>query len=335
MKPFFAFFCAVSLGLSACSSSFVTESLRPSPPLRGDATVVSPARSPRAQLRSQGQHLALQLSLADAGFRTQALPCAEVAYARVSITGLGLETPLYADQADSDHLLPMAGCTLNTAFSSIPYGLRGLNVTLFDSERAPLPTATLDAVFELNATPLALALSFRQGPTARVVEALLQMAEQENNLEKAFFAQHLDLAALQTTVDGITGVSGTGPHETYTTHPTLVDTLQLANDLFAGSVNADLSVYRLQGGSLTIAVTGLLGTDELEVLVGDAASQPLSVGSSGAILTGITPGTDLPIRVRRSGNAVNPYTYTPSLTTINAVEGQSSGTLVIAAAPLP
>ncbi|MGV3523868.1 MAG: beta strand repeat-containing protein [Candidatus Sericytochromatia bacterium] len=265
---------------------------------------------PEARIQLQGSRLSLRLSLpALADFRTQALDLGDATTLVASVSDSRGKT-YTPDGAVSGEVPYPSNGEINLSFSDVvPDELIFVSLQV-RSSGADIPQADLATVVsQFSPDDINTVMTFQTTPVAKTLQALVDSDPAR--------ARSLDLTALETKVAEITGVSGSAPNITYTTHPTLVDTATLAADL-ADSEPAALSAadYRLIGATVNVSVNGLVGTDQIQVQITDAASEiTTGIDGTGTQITGATPGSGLRVKVgEESGNAtqysfsVNPVT---------------------------
>lgn len=267
---------------------------------------VIPQSQNRAQIR-----VTLSVNLPDAsradGFQTQALDMGQITKIWSGIRGVGIDinTPIFANEADAQGYVSQSGTgDFTLTFSNVPYGVARTLFVSFqnDSNELIAPGAYVWAGFNLNSATKNVDLSFRTRPLGEVLgvmrERHLSVPSDGTETENAYVLSQVDLAALQTFIDTITGVSGTAPNYTYTVHPSLIDIETLAADLIA--VDGDVSqlsstplAYVRQAASVAFEIGGLIGADKATIVVRDPASQPLSnLGNGVQTITGVSGHID-------------------------------------------
>lgn len=228
-------------------------------------------------------------------FGTQAFGCGEVAYASVSVSGpaLGAAT-LYANGSDATyHMFDASNCQISAVVDNVPYGHLVTTIRLYDADRNLLTGSELVSGFHISELNPVVQISYRQTNVGQVLQGLRGTGQ----IADEFLAGQLDLDALQTFIDAITGVSGNFPNYTFTTHPALVNIPRLINDLRAqngdvSALNATDPVYKLTAGSAHYTLEGLLNGDSITASVDDALSADVVINSNGEVtLTNIPPGT--------------------------------------------
>lgn len=358
MKPL-SYLAAAALLVSACAppaalpqaapahtSAQRTLSLTPAPVLEGSHTAL---RRPAAYLTPVLQPLKLEISgeiavvkqrvsvtvklpplpTAQArqnGFRTQALDLSTAAQVAATLSDSYGRTyqPLGADGNGRVTYPPSGNLTL-TFNNVLPDQLIFLELQIRDAG-ADIPQAELAAVIShTGVSDTSGVINFQSTPTAKAMRALLTA-----NATRARAINLADLNALMATVTGYAA----GPPATYSTHPSLVNTALLATDLVAtdpGSLTA--ANYRQSGATVSVDISGLVGTDRLDVQVTDAASAVATGLGNGndQLITAATPGTGL--RVLVGGAAGNSTQYSLSVTpssNLSLSNGASTDVSVVA-----
>src|SRR5690606_11416391 len=115
----------------------------------------------------------------------QALRCDQVKSAKISVSGLGMNTPLLPSHADDNGFLAVSGCQIAAQIDDVPYGLRIVTVELYDSADQLITGSTLKRVFLLDPQAQTVMVSSLYLPTAQVLETLLA-----GTVEQQFFAQN-------------------------------------------------------------------------------------------------------------------------------------------------
>lgn len=265
------------------------------------------APRPEGQIRISGSTVNVEIVLPPlSGFQTQALDLpgdnATKIVATVSDSHGKNYTPVGAD-GDGKVNYPVSG-NLSLSFNDVvPDSLLVIELQIEDNAAANIPQAHLAAVVSHTAaSDVNTTINFQTTPTALAMKALIGA--------DADRARAINLGALVSKMDEITGVTGTAPNLSYTTHPSLVNTAQLALDLAAQQPSSlTAAAYRLVGATIDLTVNGLVGTDKIQVDVTDAASARASnVGASGSI-TGATPGTGLKVNVGAESSNSTQYTF--------------------------
>lgn len=286
-------------------------------------------RKPEGKIQIKGStvNVEVRLPALSQAFRTQALDLAgdnaTLILATVSDSHGKTYTP---DGVDGNGKVTYpANGILNLSFSNVvPDQLLLVELQVEDNGSADIPQAHLASVVsQTTANDVNATINFQTTPTALAMKALIG--------SDANRARAIDLAALVSKMEEITGISGSSPNYSYTTHPSLVDTAQLATDL-AGSQPGALNAadYRLVGATIALTVTGLVGADTLEVDVTDAASvRATNVGAS-ANITGATPGTGLKVKVGANASNSTQYTFAVSPSTVTLTNNTSTPVTITA-----
>lgn len=168
-------------------------------------------------------------------------------------------------------------------------------------------------------------INFQTTASAKAMKALLT--------SNASRARAINLTDINSLMGSITGVTGTAPNFSYTNHPTLVNTAQMALDLMSTDANAlTPASYRQNGATVALTVSGLQGADKLQVQVTDAASAvSTNLGNGSSNIINATPGTGLKVLASDYGTPAISYIYTVTPSTINLTEGDTTNVTITAA----
>jgi hypothetical protein len=288
---------------------------------------------PEVQVVVKGEDIKLEVKLpALSAFKTQMLDLATASKIRATITDSAgvVYTPNGAVAGLVDY--PVTG-VINLTFNNVvPDQLLIVELQVTDGS-ADIPQADLAlALKHTGVGDLTTSMNFQTTPTAKTMKALLAL-----DIARA---RNLNLAALTTKMVEITGQAGTAPNFTYTTHPTLVNTSWIAGDLNAAVAPASLfaSVYRMAGATVALTVSGLIGSDKINVQVTDAASAiktNLGNGSGGAAfaIANATPGSGLQIKVGADPANTAQYTFTVNPSTPLTLTNNGTTNVSITAVP--
>lgn len=240
-------------------------------------------------------------------FQTQAIKCNDIAYLKVTVYGIGIGAPLLPTGVDGfDMITPTDKCSEVVTVPNVPYGTARIGkFEAFDSGRAPIPGATIQAVFDVNANPTNVEISYRGTPNSQAVEGILTSPN-------PLIASHMSLPDLVTLIDGITGQGGTFPNYTYTTHPALVNTANLVTDLLANdgdstALSSANAAYKIAPATVTGTIAGLAGSDTAQIQINDPAS-PISVGNGNGAFSFTTNVKDGSWTVYAFGSGGTSYT---------------------------
>lgn len=263
---------------------------------------------PEVQVVVKGKDIKLEVKLpALSEFKTQALDLATASKIMAKITDSYGQVYLPNGAVGGKVDYPGNGLVSLTFDAVVPDQLLLLELQVDDGSD-DIPQAELAlAIKHTGVTDLTTSMNFQTTPTAKAMKALLGL--------DATKARSLSLAALVTKMEEITGQTGTAPNFTYTTHPTLVNTATLASALNEGTDPASLvaATYRMVGATVALNVTGLVGSDKLDVQVTDAASAiktALGNGSgAGFSIEKATPGNGLKVKVGASAGNTTQYTF--------------------------
>lgn len=268
-------FCGILL--SSCQQS-INEPFKQDKPPDLQRKTASLANS--IQLIPRDNHYQLQFNLDlksfQRSFTTQALDCGAPQAIRAAITGIGISNPIYIDGANpTSHLANITSnedCQAQFNISNIPFGkARIATIDVFRSNNLndALPGGQVKAAFHAEPTTTQVAINFATSPGAMVIEHMLSQ-------NQSLLVSKLDLGGLQSFINSATGVSGTFPEITYSTHPTLIKATDLANDLIGNqgdlsSLNA--ANYTQSGGNVPLQIIFPGTANSIEVVMRDPASQ--------------------------------------------------------------
>lgn len=272
----------------------------------------NPSELPVLQAEAQVKNLKdgfadveLRISLDQQGqdFKTQAFNCGSIEFYHVTIQGLGIASPILPSSPtpNGSNNISRSGCDVGTVnFTNVPVGagrvieIQALNAS--QGEITGLKIMGITDVTSVGSTPVEI--SFRSTPEAAVLLSLMK----DHGAKGEALVSRLDQDAFSSFIDGIMGPSQTSsdpPAYTYTVHPTLVKTDEIASAL----VNNDGDVSALVASNYvdsTASVSGLIvgidTGDNLDYRVGDPISTPQSEPSPGAhtfsfTVPGVAPGT--------------------------------------------
>ncbi|MGV3526622.1 MAG: IPT/TIG domain-containing protein [Candidatus Sericytochromatia bacterium] len=360
MKPIYAlpFITCLSLSvLAACQSAPLAQSSGPTPPAAitlpvQDTPQASSAASPvsplvkipaRGEVRYNGQTLTVQLQLPPLGpdparpFQTQLLDLNAAAKitATVSDSYGKSYTPVGADgNGQIDY--PASG-EITLSFNNVrPDALLLVEAQVTEaSPSALIPQAYLAVALRHSALSDVTTdtLDFQSTAVAKTLKALLAL--------DAGRARTVSLPDLNSLMQTITGRSGTAPNYTYTQkHPTQLRIGFLSSDLVTQEplALAPLSKYRDFSATVRLTITGLQGSDRLQVQLTDAATSvktDLGNGSGSATFnwTNATPGAGLKLKVASFGTPSAPYTFTTNPETLPTLFSGGSQNVTITAIP--
>ncbi|MGV3526623.1 MAG: beta strand repeat-containing protein [Candidatus Sericytochromatia bacterium] len=289
---------------------------------------------PEAQVRIQGNRVALEAKLPPlqaqqtGEFKTQLLDLSTAATVTATVTD-SYGKSYSPVGADGNGQLPYpANGVINLSFTGvIPDELLFITLQVSDGT-ADIPQAELATVVKhLATTDVTAAMNFQTTPAAKTLQALLAV--------DAARARAVNLGDLTSFLASVTGVTGTAPNVSYTTHPSLVDTAALATALRT-QAPGDLTpaTYRRTGATLSLNVTGLVGSDTLEVQATDAASaRKLAVATGSTSLSGITPGSGLQLQVGATAGNSTQYSFSASPNSSLTLADGSTTPVVIVATP--
>lgn len=286
------------------------------------------------QLSFSGQTLTLSLELypkGESNFATQLLDLSTSTKLQATVTDSHGKS-YNANGADGNGAVNYSGGTITLTFNNIvPDDLLLVEVQAKNG-MTNIVQADLATVLKHtdSSSPVATSINFQTTVAAKAMKALLA--------SNASRARSIDLSALSALAANITGVSGVAPNFSYAQkHPSLVNTSLLATHLQAqnpGSLMA--STYRsLQGATVNLNVSGLNGSDKVQVQIADAASAvQTNLGNGSRQVTSVTPGGPIQIKATAFGSPAQSYTYSVSPTVISPTEGGTTNVTVTASPAL-
>lgn len=262
-------------------------------------------------------------------FKTQAFGCGEVASASIAVTGPGIDGTLYANGSDPNtHRFAANNCQISGTIGNVPYGNVVITIKLYDADGNELAGSELVSGFNFSSAHANIELSFRQTPVGRLLNRM-----RAANVNDEFLANQLDLGALETFFDALTGVGGAFPNYTFTTHPALLNLNAIIADLKAnnGQVSAlddQNPEYVYTAGSLNFVMNGYITGQDITASVDDVLSNDVTINSDGAVsVTNLPPGT---WTLRLSGNG---YISQRIEITITAGQASDAGTVTLLPPP--
>ena len=341
-KSLFALSLTLSLTLVACQTQPLGQQQSPTQAktLSPDAAVHYPARTKTeatGAVKIIGQTLTLTLKLPQlpspshnhTDFATQKLDLSTATklFAQVTDSHGETYTPV---GADGNGAVNYSAGTITLTFNNVvPDELLFVEVQAKNGT-TDIPQADLATVLKhtSSASPVNTTLNFQTTVAAKAMKALLTA--------DATRARSINLTDLDTLTTSITGVTGTSPNLTYPQkHPSLVNTALLATDLQTQLPNTLTAAdYRQNvGTTVNLTVSGLTGTDKVQVQITDAASAiQTNLGNGSTNLTGVTPGSGLSAIVTPFGTPSQSYTYTMNPTSLSLTEGNTNN-LTVTASP--
>lgn len=243
----------------------------------------------------QNAQITLQITMPNVehdDFGIQRLAANNISKIKAQLQGIGMVAPIYANGADGNGMLSNPGGSFSISFSNVPYGaVRYITLECYDNTSSLIAGATVKSVFAVNAASGSVELSFKTTPTAEVLQAISGSAANDH------LAANLNLSSLQSFINTLTGVSGTLPNYSYTTHPSLIVGSAIAADLVSNSgnialLNSSNAAYKIQPGTVTYTLAGLINPDQASVVVRDPASgEVLGQSNGNSSVTGVKPGT--------------------------------------------
>ena len=285
-----------------------------------------------AQLSLQNNTLVLGLQMPPLLlFQTQMLDLAAAGKITASVTDSHGKI-YYAVGADASHQVayPVSGVVALTFNNVLPDDLLLVEMQVVNTTPADIPQADLAAVLKhTGISNPSSTINFQTTAIAKTMKALLAA--------NATRARVINLSDLNTLMATITGIAGADPSFTYAqNHPSLVKTASLATDLLATDpTGLTAASYRGLGATVDLTVSGLVGSDKIQVQVTDAASavrsnlaNGASSGSSPVLKS--TPGTGIKVLVSPFGSPVLTYTYVASPSTLTLTEGGTQAVTITA-----
>lgn len=274
----------------------------------------------------QGQTLTLQLKLPPLpapDFATQLLDLSSAAKIAATVTDSYGKTYTPNGAVAGKVNYPVSGVLTLTFNNVVPDALLLVEAQVTDASLNNLPQADLAvALRHTNVSNPTTTLNFQTTAVAKTMKSLLA--------SNAARARAINLTDLETLMATITGITGTDPNFSYTqNHPSLVKTANLASALVSSnppSLAASASSYRGAGATVNLTISGLLGSDKLQVQIADAASairSNLGNGTSSGNVASLksTPGSGIKVLVTPSGTQSVSYSYSASPSTLSLVDG--------------
>ncbi len=262
-------------------------------------------------------------------FKTQAFGCGEVASASIAVTGPGIDGTLYANGSDPvTHRFAANNCQISGTVDNVPYGNVVITIKLYDVDGNELAGSELVSGFNFSEANTNVELSFRQSPVGRLLNRM-----RAASLNDEFLVNQLDLEALQTFFDNVTGLGGTFPNYTFANHPALLNFEAVIADLKTN--NGDVSAldaqkpqYVYTPGSLNFVLNGYITGQDITASVDDVLSNDVTITSDGAVtVNNLPPGT---WTLRLSGNG---YIGQRLEITVTADQATDAGNLTILPPP--
>ncbi|PKL77511.1 MAG: hypothetical protein CVV27_05270, partial [Candidatus Melainabacteria bacterium HGW-Melainabacteria-1] len=257
------------------------------------------------------------------GFSTQAADVSQLAFLQISVTGPGISSPI------NSAMLSIGGAVNDVVMQNIPPGSnRVIKAQFFDANQQPIVNAVAMGVYSSNGSSSAISVDVRRRflVLGRVIQQLLST---QPNLVAG-----MDVSALQSQIDR-RQYGGDGTPGPFLVDPALIDSSLIVNNLTAANgiiASLDISqlAYVFTTSTLTLPVTGLLGSDTLTVRVDDPTSTAVTQGNGTITITNIAPGT-WPVYVTLNSSANFTYPGTTLGGTILQPTGQSGAQLLIPA----
>lgn len=303
MKRFIVSTLSLSIGvLTACQSQTFVNTLPQTRPIIAQET--SQAQGIYGSIQSQldsSKQASLKFKLfyprpQNKTFKTAGLDCTAISTIKVTIEGIGISAPIFADGADGAGHIAAGGCTLTATVSGVPVGNSRLaTVEAFDGTTTLIPGSMIRSAFNITSGTSAAEISYRTTPVGSIVQEMLQ-----GGSPTPYLSSTLDLSALNTFIDTLTGVTGSPGTYTYTNHPYLINAQTIASDLQAlegdvSQLNGSNPAYSSSTGFISGNLNDLEPNDNIQVNLRDPGSNqygPLNVGgtSLGFFIPNTVPG---------------------------------------------
>lgn len=295
--------------------------------------IEKPAPTGSVSLQGNTLKMSLQLpALTATSFKTQLLDLGAASRVLATVTDSygKMYAPVGAD-ANGRVNYPSNGVVDLTFNNVLPDALLLAELKVLDTALADIPQA--DVAVALRHTgvtnPAAVSINFQTGAVAKTLKNLLG--------QNANRARTVDITQLNTLMTAITGQGGTAPNFTYSqVHPTLVKTPELATALVTHNPNTlTAATYRANGTTINLNVSGLTGTDKLQVQITDAASVVKTSLTNGntQLLTNVTPGSGLKVKVSAFGSPAISYTYTATPSNLPDLTEDGTQNVTVTATP--
>ncbi|MGV3524585.1 MAG: IPT/TIG domain-containing protein [Candidatus Sericytochromatia bacterium] len=288
------------------------------PEVTGDIAIVNDRVSVRVKLPPRAVPTG-------ADFRTQALYLEPATEISASLSDSYGRSYLPAGADGNGRVAYPANGELVLSFADVlPDALIFLELQVRDAS-AVIPQASLASVIaHTGVSDTSGVITFQTTPTAQAMKTLLGT--------NAARARAIPLADLATLMNTITGYAA-GPPISYTTHPTLVNTALLASDL-ATQLPTELTAasYRQTGATVSLDVSGLVGSDTLDVQITDAASA-LATGlgnGNDQLITRATPGSGLAVRVGADSGNTTQYSFAVTASPVTLSNGATTDVTIVA-----
>ncbi len=299
-------------------------------PMKHYPVMAKPRATGQVQLKEQQLQLSLNLypeaAVGSDAFKTQLLDLSNATRLLATVTDSHGKT-YNATTADGNGAVNYTGGTITLTFENvIPDPLLFVTVQARNGTTDIVQADLASVIKHTGTNDVTTTINFQTSVAARAMQTLLG--------SNAARARAIDLTALETLTASITGVTGTAPNFTYpNNHPSLVNTAQLATDL-VNDVPGDLTAsdYRQSGATVALTVSGLSGSDKLQVQITDAASaRQTNLGNGTTNITGVTPGSNIAVQASAFGTPAETYSaYTPSPASLTLTEGGTTNLTVTA-----
>ncbi len=296
-------------------------------------------RSAIGQVNVKAQQVTLTLNLypkPESNFKTQLLDLGATNKLHATLTDSHGKTYTPVG-ADGNGAVNYGGGTINLTFNNVtPNPLIIAEVEARVGTTAIPQTQLATALsYSGTAAPPATSINFQTTVAARALKYLI--GTNPGNPANSDRARALSLDDLNTLTAAITGVSGTAPNLTYAqNHPSLVNIALLANDLVGNepaSLVGNANTYRQNGGTLSVNVSGLQGTDKIQLQATDAASAVVSnLGNGTHTISNATPGAGINLLASAFGSPGLTYNYTINSAPFSVTENGTTN-LTVTAAP--
>jgi hypothetical protein len=222
-----------------------------------------------------------ELTLPRNNFKTKALDMSSFKFFRITLTDstgrVYYPTNIIhdADPAKDNLVAVSPDGKIKAVFKNVKFDHAIIGkLVAFDENKEEIHGSELSAAFSYNAANLSVEITYRTTPTGGIIEKLLDIdTTQSLNVAKKVLAGN----ALQKFIDELTGVTGTNPNYTYTTHPSLIDIDKIVEELLANGgdvkeLNPDDPAFHIEPTTVTGNINGLVSTDKVTVRVNDNLS---------------------------------------------------------------
>ncbi len=287
-------------------------------------------------VHTEGQSVTLQLRLPPlsekAAFATQALNLSGAQTVVLSIKDSNGQVylPQGAEVTPDGGELPYpVDGNLNVRFEGVfPSALLVARFHVLDAQKQLIPQTQLATSFShLKDTDADVQMNFASTPAAQVLAQLLDSSDSQVRLR----AVSINPSDLHLFIENILSTQA---------DPVQVDVAKLAEALkTTGLAALQAQDYRLFGAKVNVTVTGLAGTDGIDLQLTDAVTRIIkgqgNTGSEPFVFKGVPAATGLKLLVSAAANPGTTYTFAVNPTTLTTTEGGSHDVTVTATAAKP